>query len=124
MEENQYKAYLTMICSMVNRNYNFSISVKNIELYGLHKYSEEKVYKVTMTYGKHSLIFYVEADAFERWSEVPWSGQRSFRPDDWDKWEANKKLITAWCWCIYKYYTEYTRGGKYDYQGVKPEILE
>ena len=121
MEENKFKNYLSMICSIVNRNYNFSVAINSIEFYGIRKYSEENVYKITMTCGKKSLIFYIEEPAFEHWDEVPWSGQRSFRPADWDNWPEDKKLIVAWCWCIYKYCTVYSHQ---NYEEDPPEILE
>ena len=122
MEENQYKPYLSMICSLVNKNHNFSVSVNNIEFSGFHRYSGEKIYKITLNHGiaKYFLVFYVEEDAFERWGEVPWSGRTTFRPDDWNKWEADKKLMTAWCWCIYCYCSTYKRQ---NFMAAVPEYL-
>ena len=121
MEENQYKSYLTRICFMVNRTYNFSVSVSNIEYIGIHKYSDEKVYKVELETPKTIIEFYVEEDAFERWGEVPWSGLHAFRPADWNDWPEDKKLMTAWCWAVYKYCSNY---GIHGYTEHSPEILE
>ncbi len=121
MEENKFKNYLSMICSIVNRNYNFSVAINSIEFYGLRKYSEDKTYKITILCERYFLTFYAEEEAFETWGNVPWSGQTKFRPDNWKEWPEDKKLIVAWCWCLYKYCTVYSHQ---NYEEDPPEILE
>ena len=99
------KALINKACLRVSKNFNLSASLLNIEFYGVHKYSRLDVYKLTIDSNKAAVVFYAEEDAFESWADVPWSGNRRFRPDDFDNWPADKKLELAWCWALYNYCT-------------------
>ena len=98
-----YSNFIEDICELVNKNKRLGVFLKNISFYGVHKYSEENVYQVTLADDKKEIVIYVEEDAFKYWGEVPWSGQSKFRPTDFDDWPNERKLILAWCWAIYKY---------------------
>ena len=103
MVNRKYIDFLNDIYSRVKKNNNINVNLIDISFYGIHKWSNENVYKITFADDRKEMVIYVEEDAFNYWGDVPWSGQTTFRPDNWSDWAEDQKLILAWCWCIYKY---------------------
>lgn len=113
----KYYTLLRAVCEKVKKIKNLDVSFYSMEFYGIHKYSEERVYKVNIIYKGEPLTIYPEEGALNHWGEVPCSGQTRFRPADFDNWSNEKKLFLAWCWAIY-YYCKHMR------HPAPPEILE
>ena len=101
-KEEKYSNLIKQICTLVNRNKYLGVTFQKLEFYGVHKYSDEKIYKIYLDYNNEEIILYFEEPAFEDWQQVPWGGQTVFRPEDWNEWDSQKKLILTLCWCIYK----------------------
>ena len=117
--DNKYIELLKEACEKVKKTKGINVSLFNIEFYGLHKYSEENVYKVSLLTDSGIFTFYPEEDGFKYWGEVPWSGQRRFRPANFEDWPADKQLMLAWCWAIYSYCKN-----SRDYRNVTPPPIE
>ena len=103
---------LTIACTLLNKNKNFNVSLKSIELYDHRLYGD--IFTVTLIHKNKPVTIYLDEWAFEEWNKVPWGGQTVFRPENWDEWNLNDKLILTMCWCVYNYCLEADKG----YKGV------
>ena len=102
------RTLLTLVCNRLNKNKNFNISLKSIEVYKKNLWDD--VLKIEFNYKNKVLPVYINESAFHDWQRVPWGGLTDFRPANWETWENDRKLILTMCWCIYKYCLEDDKG--------------
>lgn len=82
--DNKYSTLIIAACERVKRNKGIDVSFSSIEFYGVHKYSQENVYKINLIVNNEPLTIYGEEEAFKYWADVPWSGLSKFKPADFD----------------------------------------
>lgn len=117
--ENKYFTLIKEACERVRRTKGINVSLFNIEFYGIHKYSQENIYKVDLITDNGLFTIYQDERSFKSWANVPWSGLNAFKPADFEDWPEDKKLILAWCWAIYNYCKNLS-----DYQNTTPPPIE
>ena len=59
------KDFLQSICNLVKKNNHINVNLIDITFYGVHKYSDENIYKVTFRDDNKEMTIYVEESAFK-----------------------------------------------------------
>ena len=65
MEIGNYNALIIKACNAVRRNKGINVSFNNNSFYGVHKYSQENVYKLDLNIDNEILTLYIEEYAFK-----------------------------------------------------------
>ena len=115
-----YNALIIKACNAVRRNKGINVSFNSNSFYGVHKYSQENVYKLDLNIDNEIFTLYIEEYAFESWTYVPWSGREEFRPTNFESWPTSEQLFLAWCWAIYNYCKRW----EIHHEGPTPPPLE
>jgi hypothetical protein len=65
MEIGNYNALIIKACNAVRRNKGINVSFNSNNFYGVHKYSQENVYKLDLNIDNEILTLYIEEYAFK-----------------------------------------------------------